>query len=198
MPIIGKDDFDEDDFFDLPTPPLMTINMKSSRPEGDPLVPVARSLMEVVGVLARTDYSLAEFIMNSLKNEGIPTGMLKYVSNDQLVRAITNEVERVEEVKVGGKFYPPPSYSLMGVWYDLISEVPRALGAALVYWSERSTGSPANVEYEEWTATLKKHGEALIEFARADAGVGTLTQEKNSDAQEALHWFADNLQLMWD
>lgn len=198
MPIIGKDDFDEDSFFDVPTPPLMTINMKPSRPEGDPLVPVARSLMKAVGVLARTDYSLAEFIMNSLKNEGIPIGMLKYVSNEQIVRAITNEVERVEEVKAGDKFDLPPSYSLVGVWYDLISEVPRALGTALVYWSERSTGSPADVEYEEWTATLKKHGEALIEFARVDAGVGTLTQEKHSGAQEALHWFADNLLLMWD
>ena len=103
MPIIGKDDFDEDSFFDVPTPPLMTINMKPSRPEGDPLVPVARSLMKAVGVLARTDYSLAEFIMNSLKNEGIPIGMLKYVSNEQIVRAITNEVERVEEVKAGDK-----------------------------------------------------------------------------------------------
>lgn len=198
MPIIGKDDFDGDSSFDVPTPPLMAINMKSPRPEGDPLVPVARSLMEAVSVLARTDYSLAEFIMNSLKNEGIPIGMLKYVSNEQIVRAITNEVERVEEVKAGDKFDLPPSYPLMGVWYDLISEVPRALGAALVYWSERSTGSPANVEYDEWTATLKKHGEALIEFARADAGVGTLTQEKQSGAQEALHWFADNLLLMWD
>ena len=198
MPIIGKDDFDEDSFFDVPTAPLMAINMESSRPEGDPLVPVAHSLMRAVSVLARTDYSIAEFIINSLKNESIPIGMLKYVSNDQLVRAITNEVERVEEVKVEDKFDLPPSYSLMGVWYDLVSEVPLALGTALVYWSERSIGSPANVEYEEWTATLKKHGEALIEFARADAGVGTLTKEKLSSAQEALHWFADNLLLMWD
>ena len=91
-----------------------------------------------------------------------------------------------------------PSQALMGRWYDLISELPSALGAAMLHWSENAQGHPFDVTYEEWTETIAKHAEALLRIGRDEHQFGDIHEDTISEAKEALYWVADNLTRMWD
>ena len=88
---------------------------------------------------------------------------------------------------------------LIEPWFDVRSALTLTLGRTLIVWSERATGHPPDMDFDQWKDTLRKHGESLIEFERADEE-DVLSYDHNEvrKAQEALRWTADNLLGLWD
>lgn len=82
-------------------------------------------------------------------------------------------------------------------WYDLRSALCREYGEALLLWSELATGSPVGIEYEVWVETLRKHGQALLNFVATD-DIGEVDDKTLEAAQEAFLWTADNILHLWD
>lgn len=78
-------------------------------------------------------------------------------------------------------------------WFDLRSALPRALGNTLVFWADNGVAHDPAMTHEEWTATLRRHGEALLAYAADDDNEALL-----GPAKDAIHWVADNLPGMWD
>lgn len=77
----------------------------------------------------------------------------------------------------------------------------KTLGAQLVTMSETVHTYPGDhYPYEQWTADMKKHGEALQRYAVFDFLESPDEWEATiyPAAREALRWVADNLGSLWD
>lgn len=85
------------------------------------------------------------------------------------------------------------------VW-SLDSHLAKTLGAQLVRMSEIAHGYPSeDYPYDQWTADLKRHGEALLTYQRLNDEVfGNGWEADYQPAREALAWVGDNLGALWD
>ena len=76
-------------------------------------------------------------------------------------------------------------------WYDMKTSMSKAIGETMLYWSEHNEGYPAGMTDEEWTSTLRKHGQVLYNY-------GTDQEELEEQAQTAMYWIAANFSMLWD
>ena len=84
-------------------------------------------------------------------------------------------------------------------WFDVRSALPLTLGRTLIHWSENAAGHPHDTEFEPWKELLRKHGQALLDFADLDTeDIVDYDHPKVREAQDALRWAADNLLNLWD
>lgn len=77
----------------------------------------------------------------------------------------------------------------------------KTLGAQLVTMSETVHVYPGDhYPYEQWTADMRKHGEALQHYAEFDFLKSPEEWEATvyPGARDALRWVADNLGALWD
>ena len=77
--------------------------------------------------------------------------------------------------------------NLIHPWHDIRSALPTALGEALLRMLD-------GVSVHDVDA-IQKHANALITFGAADAEGA---DPDPTEAQEALHWVANNLLALWD
>lgn len=88
---------------------------------------------------------------------------------------------------------------MLDPWFDVRSALPITLGRTLIHWSENAMGHPYDTEFEQWKGLLRKHGQALLDFATLDTeDIVDYDHPKVKEAQEAIRWTADNLLNLWD
>lgn len=107
-------------------------------------------------------------------------------------------------------------YDDRSLW-NLNCYLPKFLGQQLVTMAEIAHGFPPDADYgdvhcipdnpgenphfTQWTADLRKHGTALLEFHEHDddlTGDADAWVALYEPAQDALRWVADHLATLWD
>lgn len=87
------------------------------------------------------------------------------------------------------------------VW-SLDDHLGETLGAQLVEMADIAHAYPGeHYPFEQWTADLRSHGEALLTYQREHyegADHGAEWDSIYAPAQDALRWVADNLGSLWD
>lgn len=110
------------------------------------------------------------------------SGKLHRIPNG--VRSASNSVHRARR-----------GWSADDVWF-LKGYLTRLVGEALLHLADNGMGYP--VQYngaDDWRRDLRQHGRALRAYASAD---WEEEEDRIGDAQQALHWVADNLGDLWD
>lgn len=105
-------------------------------------------------------------------------------------------------------------YDDRSLW-NLNCYLPKFLGQQLVTMAETAHGFPTDYggthfcpdnagdhpRFIQWTADLRRHGEALVAFHEHDDDLTGDADEWDAiyrPAQEALRWVAENLASLWD
>lgn len=84
------------------------------------------------------------------------------------------------------------------IW-SLDGWLTKTLGEQLVVMADIAHGYPSeDYPFEQWTADLRKHGEALKAYAECDLIDLDAWESANAAAGDALRWVADNLGSLWD
>lgn len=84
---------------------------------------------------------------------------------------------------------------------SLETSLCRWLGARLLFLAENASGYPMGYKYADWTADLKRAGEALTTWGNRyeqEDWDKWHDKEDYARAQEALQWVATNLGNLWD
>lgn len=79
--------------------------------------------------------------------------------------------------------------------WSLDYHLAKTLGAQLIELSRIAHGYPSDQTYEQWTAVLAQHGQALKAYADDDL---THCDTTYPPAKVALVWVAENLGSLWD
>lgn len=160
----------------------------------DVYVPLAGQLLRLVDYCQNIGQRFGQVVSNMYPD----SSSLYLVSNEQL----TSDIRKyMTTYSPSADEYAYTNYGLLGTWYDLRSALPLALGQALLYQANHNMGfdpyygGPDCTDPDKaFREDLIKHGTALINWCEED------DDDKNNlmNAIAALHWFANNLEEMWD
>lgn len=81
------------------------------------------------------------------------------------------------------------------LYWNLDLELCRFIAQVLAEWLQKEpNGTPPSFTREEWIGQLEKVQKAMENYTQ-DSFLEVKTTE---EAKEALHWIADNLEVLWD
>ena len=81
---------------------------------------------------------------------------------------------------------------------SLDTSLSRWLGERLTFLGEHTTSAPLGWEHEGWKAKLHEMGGHMSAWAGHYDLSAQEQAQAYTNAQEAMRWVADNLELLWD